>query len=455
MNESFLKYFEALRTKKVTVLGIGVSNRPLVRMLLQNGVKVTICDKQNGKNLDEEVMDFLFFGAKFCMGDNYLDHLDADVIFRSPGIRPDLPQLQNAVKNGAVLTSEMEAFFEVCPCKIIAVTGSDGKTTTTTLIAEMLRRADHRVWLGGNIGQPLLMNAEQMEENDFAVVELSSFQLMTMKKSADIAVVTNVAPNHLDWHRGFEEYVQAKKNVFLHQNRDGVLVVNGDNENTDAFKDEAKGTVLTFSREKNADVYFENGRIYCDEKPLICAEKICISGMHNVENYMAALCAVRPFVSDEDVVFVAEHFQGVEHRMEPVRELDGVKYYNDSIASSPSRTIAGLKVFSQKVILIAGGYDKQIPFDKLGKEICSRVKVLILCGATADKIKTAVLAAENYNAAELLVLQTDSLNEAVLLAHEKAVSGDVVALSPACASFDQFRNFSERGNCFKKFVMEL
>lgn len=457
MNELVDQYFSALKDKKTAVLGIGVSNQPLLRMLLMHRIAVTACDKRSPEELHDEVMDYLFFGAKVQLGKHYLDGLDADVIFRTPGIRPDVPQIAEAVKNGAVLSSEMEAFFEVCPCRIIAVTGSDGKTTTTTLIAEMLRHAGHRVWVGGNIGQPLLLDAENMLPEDFAVVELSSFQLMTMKRSADVAVVTNLAPNHLDWHRDMDEYVAAKENVFLHQNENGILIVNHDNDITRSFAEKAKGRVLRFSRENAVrdGVFCRDGVIFRGDREVLRCDEIRLPGLHNVENYMAAICAVQSFVSDDDIRAVAQSFGGVEHRIELVRELDGVKYYNDSIASSPSRTIAGLRAFSQKVILIAGGYDKKIPFDTLGSEICKRVKVLVLCGDTAEKIRKSVENAEEFADCGIKILQTDTFAKAVSAARDAAEDGDIVTLSPACAAFDRFRNFEERGKVFKQLVREL
>lgn len=455
MNERVAHYFEKLKGKKTAVLGIGVSNRPLIRMLLDHGISVIACDKTPRKQLDAEVLSFENDGAELHLGEGYLENLEADVIFRTPGMRPDLPCITSCTQHGAVLTSEMEAFFEVCPCKMIAVTGSDGKTTTTTLISEMLKKAGHTVWVGGNIGQPLLPMAEQMEKTDFAVLELSSFQLMTMRQSADIAVVTNLAPNHLDMHKGMQEYIDAKKNVFMHQSENGKLIVNADNEITSSFAAFAKGSVMEFSRQHAVEngVYYAQDTIFCGGKALLCRKDILLPGIHNVENYMAAILAVQEFVSKEDILSVARTFGGVEHRIELVRELDGVKYYNDSIASSPSRTIAGLHSFDKKVILIAGGYDKHIPFDTLGDEICAHVKVLILCGATEEKIRQAVL--DSAQTQKPLMLRTDNLKDAVLLAKEHAVSGDVVTLSPACAAFDQFKNFMVRGKTFKEFVMAL
>lgn len=457
MNDLLDRYFDSLRNRRVAVLGIGVSNRPLIRMLLAHGIRPLACDKTPREQLDEEVLAFERQGAVLSVGEGYLEDIQADVIFRSPGMRPDIPILCKLIEQGAVLTSEMEAFFALCPCKILAVTGSDGKTTTTTLIAQMLREAGKTVWLGGNIGTPLLPMVEQMKPEDFAVVELSSFQLLTMQRSADVAVVTNLAPNHLDIHRDMAEYVAAKKNVFLHQSRDGILVLNHDNAITDSFSALANGSVLKFSRAEKPDLgcYFDGKSIFFGNRRIVDAENILLPGLHNIENYMAAICAVQGIVPDEAIRKVAGSFTGVEHRIELVRTLHGVRYYNDSIASSPSRTIAGLHAFSQKVILIAGGYDKKIPFDVLGPEICSHVRVLVLCGATAGKIRAAVEQAAGDQTGRPEIVEVSSLAEAVDACRMRASEGDVVTLSPACAAFDQFKNFMVRGEAYKKLVMEL
>ena len=457
MNDRVDAYFERLRGKRAVVLGIGVSNRPLIRMLLEYGAEVTACDKTPREKLDEEVLALERLGARLHVGEDYLEGLEADVVFRTPGMRPDLPQIRRLTEGGAQLTSEMEAFFEVCPCTRIAVTGSDGKTTTTTLIAKILEHAGKKVWIGGNIGQPLLPLAKEMSPEDFAVVELSSFQLMTMTSSAEVAVVTNLAPNHLDVHKSMEEYIAAKENVYLHQSPSGKLVVNMDNAITHSFVGKAKGRVEEFSRfgiPENG-VYLQDGTIFRNGKKIMDAADLRIPGVHNIENYMAAACAVEGFASDADIDAVARSFGGVEHRIELVRELDGVRYYNDSIASSPTRTIAGLHSFDRRVILIAGGYDKHIPFDALGPEICAHVKLLILCGATADKIRAVVEGTPEYVPGQPEIVTVQSLGDAVELAHMRAQRGDIVTLSPACAAFDQFKHFMVRGESYKRMVAAL
>lgn len=454
------EYLGSLRGKRVAVLGLGVSNRPLVRLLLQAGIRVTGCDKTPREKLDEEVLELERLGATLHLGEGYLDGLEADVVFRTPGLHPHTPQLLALQASGAQITSEMEAFFAVCPCQIIAVTGSDGKTTTTSLIAELLRRQGYRVWVGGNIGTPLLDQADRMQKDDRVVLELSSFQLMQMPYSPHVAVVTNLAPNHLDIHKDMDEYVQAKENIYLHQTENDALIVNMDNSITDGFAKKAIGCVRKFSRqgEPERGVFLRDGVIYRKDgviTPVLRQEDILIPGMHNVENYMAAIAAVEGLVSDETIRHVARTFGGVEHRIELVRVKDGVKYYNDSIASSPSRTIAGLRSFHQKVILIAGGYDKHIPYDVLGPEIVEHVKLLICTGATGGKIKQAVLDSADFSEGQPEILEAPDFYDAVRLAVSKAQAGDVVLLSPASAAFDQFKNFMVRGNEFKRLIGEL
>ena len=447
------EYFQRLKNKTVLVLGLGVSNRPLVRLLLHYGIRVIGCDRTVREKLDPEVLELERLGAELHLGEGYLTGIAGDVAFRTPGLHPLTSELEALRAAGTEITSEMEAFFTVCPCPIIGVTGSDGKTTTTTLIAEMLRHAGRTVWLGGNIGTPLLDKADRMRPTDCAVLELSSFQLMDLHHSCHIAVVTNLAPNHLDMHRDMQEYVDAKKNIFLRQTADDTLILNLDNEITAGFVPLAKGKVKGFSRRivPENGVYFRDGAIWRGQEALVRQKDILIPGLHNVENYMAAILAVEGLVSDDDIRYVASHFGGVEHRIELVRVKDGVKYYNDSIASSPSRTIAGLRSFEQKVLLIAGGYDKHIPYDVLGPEIAAHVRLLICTGATGGKIAAA--ARTQPDAPE--IVEIDDFYEAVRYAASRAVSGDVVLLSPASAAFDKFKNFMVRGAEFKKTVMAL
>ena len=447
----------------MAVLGIGVSNTPLIRMLLRAGAKVVACDKRAKEEFDGRIEALESLGAAVHLGEDYLDHLEGqDIIFRTPGLRPDVPQLMAAVERGSVLTSEMEVFFQVCPCPIIGVTGSDGKTTTTTIIAELLKADGYNVYLGGNIGKPLLPDAEMMEPSDYAVVELSSFQLMTMDLSPQIAVVTNLAPNHLDVHRSMGEYISAKENIFTHQSAGDRVILNADNDITRSFAAGAPGLVTLFSRLEEPEgsaVFLRDGVICVSDgehsRAVLPRENILLPGNHNVENYMAAVAAVEGLVKDETIRTFATKFSGVEHRIELVRTLNGVRYYNDSIASSPTRTIAGLKCFPGKVILIAGGYDKHIPFDDLGPAVTEHVKLLILTGDTASKIRAAVENVPGHADGQPSIQEYHDFKDAVLAAYRAAGAGDVVILSPACASFDKFKNFMERGETFKKIVREL
>ena len=447
MNSAFERYFTSLKNKKIAVLGLGVSNRPLVRLLLEYGCDVTGCDRTPLEKLDQEVLDL---GCKLQVSDGYLDGLEADLVFRTPGMHPGNPALEALRSRGAGITSEMEVFFEVCPCHTIAVTGSDGKTTTTTLISEMLKAAGYTVWLGGNIGTPLLPLCRQMKADDYAVVELSSFQLMDMERSPQRAVVTNLAPNHLDVHKDMDEYVDAKKNIFRFQKDTDLLVLNADNAITNGFT--GNGVTRKFSRLGAGDAMVKNGVICRDGAEVLPTADILIPGVHNIENYMAAMLAVEGLVDDETIRSVAKTFGGVEHRIELVRIRDGVRFYNDSIASSPSRTIAGLRSFPEKVILIAGGYDKHIPYDVLGPEINAHVKKLFLGGATGPLIRSAV---EQAPGDKPEIVDCGNFEAAVRAAAAAAESGDVVLMSPASAAFDQFKNFMVRGEFYKKLVMEL
>lgn len=443
--------------KNITVIGIGISNLPLIKYLVSLGANVTACDRRSAEDLGENYTELEKLGVKFNLGDGYLNNLSGDMIFKTPGMRYDVPELLKAKENGSIVTSEMEVFFEVCPSHIIAVTGSDGKTTTTTLIHKMMTDAGYKTWLGGNIGNPLLTDTEEMKENDWVILELSSFQLHTMRKSPEIAVITNISPNHLDMHKDYKEYIDAKKNIMLYQNEGDTLIVNADNQVTADIGKSANGAVKYFSRNGMADVYLDGNIIKRGIVEILNIKDIKIPGMHNVENYMAAIAAVSGLVSKDVIVNVAKTFGGVEHRIELVRTLDGVKYYNSSIDSSPNRTINTLRVFPNKVIMIAGGKDKGIPYDEIGPALAEHVKVLILIGATSDKIQEALDAEINKtgNGKDIEVIRATSYEDAVNTARSKAHDGDVVLLSPASTSFDMFRNFEERGNLFKKIVNEL
>lgn len=462
MNTSVQDFFAEIKGKRVAFIGIGTSNLPLIAQFAGKGARVIACDRKSFEELGENGVKARGCGAELKLGEDYLNDIDADIVFRSPGTpfyRDELVQLR---EQGKVLTSEMEVFFDLCPCKTIAVTGSDGKTTTTTIISEFLKAAGKTVHLGGNIGKPLLPEIERIAPTDFAVVELSSFQLISMRKSPDIAVVTNLAPNHLDIHKDMQEYVDSKKNIVLHQNAFAKAVLNLDNEIADGFSDAVRGQLCKFSVKDTVPngAYLDGTTICYNDYGFVTRimdiSDIRIPGMHNVENYLAAISAVWGIVGVADIIRVAREFGGVAHRAEFVREYRGVKYYNDSIASSPTRTALGtLSLYDDRIVIIAGGYDKHIPYEPLGPVINDKVKVLILLGDTAPKIEAAVKNADNYNAESLTIINVTNMEEAVKAAVEHTEAGDIVSLSPASASFGLYRNFEERGNHFKSIVNGL
>jgi len=456
------EYLASLRGKTVTVVGAGISNRPLVRLLVEAGVDTTVCDKSEAAALGEFYTEMKDKGAAFRLGAGYLDGLAGDVIFRTPGMHPDQPALKAARERGSLVTSEMEVFFRLCPCRVFAVTGSDGKTTTTTLVSELLKQAGLRVWLGGNIGHPLLDRVDEMRPEDAVVLELSSFQLHSMACAPDVAVVTNISPNHLDVHPSYEDYIDAKKQVFANQKPGSRLVLNLDNEVTRSFIGQERGALKLFSRRETV----ENGA-FLREDGMLClsgggsvtevlpASELRVPGAHNIENMLATFAAVEGYASPDDMRAVARRFTGVAHRLETIRVHKGVRYINDSIASSPNRTIAGLLCFSEKVILIAGGKDKGIAYDAIGPVICEHVKKLYLTGMTAGVIRRAVEAAPEYRPGSPEIYDIDGFDEAIEAAAAAAEEGDVVLLSPASTSFDRFKNFEERGNRFRAVVEGL
>ena len=457
----FKQFWEEIENKKIAMCGIGISNTPLIKTFLKKGARVVACDRRTREQLGSICDELENAGATLSLGEDYLKKLEVDVIFRTPGMSFNLPELKEARRRGIAVTSEMEVFFDLCPAKIFAITGSDGKTTTTTLIAEMLKREGYAVHVGGNIGTPLLPRIDEIKPTDYVVVELSSFQLISMRKSPDVAVVTNVAPNHLDVHKDMDEYVEAKKNVLLHQGAFSRTVLNYDNEITNSFRDLVRGQSLGFSMEspvKNGAWLDDDGYLNMCYRginaPIMHKSDITILGDHNVANYLAAISAVWGYVGADNIRLVAKEFAGVPHRIEFVREVNGVRYFNDSIASSPTRTIAGLKAFDRKVILLAGGYDKQIPFEPMAPYVINKVKLLILTGPTAEKIEKAVKEHPEYKGSPEIIKAKD-LDDAVKISYDTAVKGDIVTLSPACASFDAFPNFAVRGNYFKELVNKL
>ena len=450
-------FFESICGKRVAICGIGNNNVPVIHQFLQAGAQVIACDRRSAQELGETAQELMASGAQLQLGDTYLDDLDVDLILRTPGMKPYLPQFEAARARGITVTSEMELFFDLCEAPIYAVTGSDGKTTTTTIVAGLLDAAGVKTFVGGNIGRALLPYVHDIRATDAAVVELSSFQLTGMKQSPHVAVVTNVAPNHLDWHTDMQEYIDAKHNLVLHQQTHDRAVLNLDNAVTAGFAADCPGSVWQFSRRQPVSHgcwLNDAGEIVVTDKGVdtvvMHVDDIRIPGFHNVENYMAAIAAVWGIASPESIRRFARAFGGVAHRCELVRERRGVRWYNDSIGSSPSRTIAGLVAFPDKVILIAGGYDKHIPYDPLGQVAVDTVKHAILMGATADAIETAI-----RTDSDLPITRVANMEEAVAAAAEIAGDGDVVFMSPASASFDMYKNFEVRGNHFKDLVNAL
>lgn len=457
------EFFRWVKGKKIAFIGVGVTNTDCIRLFAKKGAEVSVLDRKSREQLGALADEFEQSGIRLVLGDGYLDGLTGyDAVFRAPGMYFHHPALEKARQEGAVITSEMELFFRLCPCKTYAVTGSDGKTTTTTLIAEMLKASGKKVYKGGNIGRALLPVVEEVSSDDAAVVELSSFQLISMRQSPDVAVITNVAPNHLDVHRDMQEYIDSKKNLILHQDGFSRTVLNRDNAITRDMTGLVRGELLTFSRQEapRFGAYLRQDGMLCmryhgAETEILPMEQIQLPGLHNVENFLAAYSAVWGDVPVEIMARTAREFGGVEHRMELVRELGGVKWYNDSIGTSPTRTIAGLKAFGQKIILIAGGYDKKIPYEPLAPYLCEKVSHLILMGATGPKIQQALEACPDYDGQHPALHWAESMEQAVQTADGLAGSGDIVALSPASASFDLYPNFEKRGEHFKRLVAAL
>lgn len=460
-NEKLEEFNNYIRFRKVAVIGLGVSNLPLLDYLHEQKAKVTVFDQRNIEDISKDIMDKITqYAFEFSLGENYLSKLNGfDLIFRSPSCLPTVPELEKEAQRGAIVTTEIELLIKMCPAKIIGVTGSDGKTTTTSLIYAILKDAGYNAWLGGNIGTPLFTKLPEMKEEDVVVLELSSFQLMEMNVSPSISVITNITPNHLNIHKDYEEYIESKKNIFKYQDEDGIVVLNYDNEITRECEKEAKGKVIFFSSNEKLDNGFivDNGVIKeCNDKVrkhIMDCKEAKLRGIHNYQNICTALAATKTLVDTQSAVETIKEFSGVEHRLEFVKETNGIKWYNDSASSSPTRTISGINAFAgEDIILIAGGYDKNLDYTPLAKPIVDNVKTLILMGQTANKILDAVTLEMEKQNKNIKIYMCDSLEEVVNTARKVANPGEIVLFSPGSASFDMFKNAYDRGNQFKALV---
>ena len=464
-NKRLQEFNEYIKFRKVAIIGLGVSNIPLLDYFFQKKARVTVFDEREIEKIPNELIQKLNnYEFKYVFGKNCLKNLGSfnfNIILRSPSCLPTRKELEDASSNGALVTSEIELLMEMAPCKIIGVTGSDGKTTTTSLINSILQKGGYKTYLGGNIGTPLFTKLEEIKPQDILVLELSSFQLMGMEISPNIAVITNITPNHLNIHKDYEEYINAKKNIFKYQGEDDTVILNYDNEITRNCKKEAKGKVIFFSgKEKLDDGFIVDDKIIkeCDDrirKHVLDCREVILRGEHNYENIATAFAATKDLVDIDVAVEAVKEFKPVEHRLEFVREINDVKWYNDSVSSSPTRTIAGLNSFDEEIVLIAGGYDKNLDYTPIAKPIVDKVKTLILIGQTSDKIFDAVKEELEKENKELNIYMCNSLKETVELARKSAKPGQIVLFSPASASFDMFKNFADRGKQFKKLVNEI
>ena len=460
VNEKLIEFNEYLRFRKVAVIGLGVSNLPLLDYLHDKKAIVTIFDDRTIDELSKDIIDKITnYGFAFSFGKNSLEKLNGfNLIFRSPSCLPTKPELENEIKRGAIVTTEIELLMKMCPAKIIGITGSDGKTTTTSLINAILKDAGYKTYLGGNIGTPLFTKLEEMQPEDIVVLELSSFQLMGMEVSPNISVITNITPNHLNIHKDYEEYIEAKKNLFKYQKENDIVVLNYDNEITRNCAKEANGKVIFFSRKEKLD----NGYIVDEDIIKVCKDKIrkhilnvndvILRGQHNYENIATALAATSTLVDTDKAVETLINFKPVAHRLEFVREINGVKWYNDSASSSPTRTLAGINAFKESIVLIAGGYDKNLDYMPLAKPILEKVSTLVLMGQTSGKIFDCVKEEMEKENKKIPIYVVDSLDNAIKTAQKYARPSEIVLFSPASASFDMFKNAVQRGELFKEKV---
>ncbi len=428
MNEKLEEFEKYLSGRKVAIIGLGVSNLPLLKYLNKKNAKVTVFDDREADKLPKEMLEQIRrYDMKYFFGENSLEDLKGfDIIFRSPSCMPTKKELVEEEKRGAVITTEVEMLMKMCLGTIIGVTGSDGKTTTTSLIYEILKTAGYNCYLGGNIGTPLFTKLGEMQKEDIIVLELSSFQLMNMSISPKISVITNISPNHLNIHSSYEEYIDAKKNIFKFQEKDGITILNYDNDITRKFAKEANGKVEFFSSKTKLDdgiIVDENVIKECNDRVrrhIIGSKDIHLRGIHNYENICAAITATKALTDIDTQIKAIKEFKGVEHRIEFIREIEGVKWYNDSIGTSPTRTMAGLNSFDEKIVLIAGGYDKHLDYEPLAKPILDNVSALVLMGQTAGKIFDAVKKEGEKQGRNIDTYMCETLEDAVKTAKKVA-----------------------------------
>ena len=456
MNNKLKEFNESLKDKRVLVLGLGVSNLPLLNYLNEFKAKITVRDRKKIDELDKEIIDKINkYKIEYVLGDSYLDNLnDYDIIFRSPSILPSIKPLEDARNSGVLVTTEIEQVIKLAPCKVIGITGSKGKTTTTTILSTILEKLNYNVFVGGNIGIPLFSKIKEMKKDDIIVLEMSSFQLMNMSVSPNISIITNISPDHLDIHKDYDEYINAKKYIFKNQNKDDIIVLN---EEDNIVKDMNKDTISKIryfgSTNHNNNYYIKDKNIYYQDKKIIDTSKLLLKGRHNTLNICAALNAISNYINvdNKKLEKIVADIKSVHHRLEFVRNINGVDWYNDSASTTPDKSMGGLNAFDEKIVLIAGGYDKNISYEEFGKPIVENCSKLILFGATKEKIYNSVIKEKS----NIEIYKLNTLEEVVNKAYEIAKKGEVVLFSPASASFDMFKNAYQRGDLFKELVNKL
>jgi UDP-N-acetylmuramoylalanine--D-glutamate ligase len=453
----------AYKGERVTIIGLGREGIALARYLSGRGAKVTVTDIKNANRLRSALDELTGLPIRYLLGGHPREALDADTIFVSPGVPMQIRLLREAQERGIALSSETKLFFSLCPAPIIGITGSSGKTTTTALVGEILKAQGRRTFVGGNIGSPLINLVDQLKEEDSVVMELSSFQLAGLDRSPHIAALLNLSPNHLDRHESMDDYVAAKTNIVKFQGPGDHAILNADQSLTREVARLCRGQVALFSHDEQVDAgaFLDRESVvvrWKGETRTVCdVSEIRLLGPHNVDNVLAACAITAAARADIGAMRTAvTSFGGVEHRLQPVAQIGGARYYDDSIATSPQRTIAALNSFANPIILLAGGREKHLPLEELAQLILARAKALVLFGEAAPLLEQAVLDANPADRGRRLpIYHSADMREAVLAAARLTEEGDVVLLSPACTSFDMYKDFAERGAHFQSLVREL